>query len=137
MTIHQNSARAFAELEASGALSAQERRAIAEVVRRGPGTSRELDERIGHGGRAWQPTYYRLEQRGVFTVISSRPCGVSGHIAMVYDYTGVTTATKLAARPKRPQPSKIVAFLQSTPVPADASAAAVRAWLIWRYGGTT
>ena len=130
--IHSNSIASYNALKASGALSDQESEAVAEVVARGPGTSRELDERIGHGGRAWHPTFHRLERRGVFFVVEERACSISGKTAMVYGYTGATTAPKLQG-PVRPTRKDIRAFLLNTPVPNDTKLVEVRNYLLEKY----
>ena len=106
MAVHSNSVIAYAALRDSGALSDQESTAVREVVLRGPGTSRELDGRIAHGGRAWHPVFHRLEKRGVFVVVDERICKISGHKAMVYGYSGVTAAGPAPKKRSRAQELK-------------------------------
>lgn len=133
--LHRNSMNSYNQLAASGDLSNQERRSVAETVRRGSGTSRELDERIGHGGRAWHPTYHRLEKRGVFYVVEERKCKISGHTAMVYDYTSVTRASPLPPTRKTPW-AAILSFLEGTTEPVDEAERAGREWLLAKYRRT-
>lgn len=110
MAVDPNSKLALKKVLASGVLSKNQKRMMTEIITNGPGTNRELDARIGHGGRSWHPILHNLEKTGAVQVLVSRPCLVSGHRAKVYSVTG-NLPTQRLPKPQRPSNAKIQAAL--------------------------
>lgn len=108
--IHDNSRKALKEVIESGLFSEQQQRTLQELIERGPGTNREIDARIGHGGRSWHPVLHNLEKMGVVVVTGSRPCTITGRTAMVYAWDGLGGFKPLPER-KRPSLSQFAGFL--------------------------
>lgn len=105
--IHDNSRRSLREVLGSGEFSRQQERILREIFERGPGTNREIDARIAHGGRSWHPVLNSLEARGAVKEVDRRPCAVTHKTVKVY---GLGEDRPLP-RPKLVTRKQIYAFL--------------------------
>lgn len=139
MSIHRNSQKSLQEVRNSGLFSAQQECMLQELIEHGPGTNRELDARIGHGGRSWHPVLHHLAKTGAVTVTHSRKCTVSGRTAMVYEWAGLATVQPVVATEK-PSDEKIQFFLDELVVLVESSThtpsadfKSVQSWLYERY----
>jgi hypothetical protein len=85
--MRETSVQAFHAIRESGLLSQRRWEAYEGLYQHGPMTSSELDAAMGVGWRTTNKRLPELERMGVVKILGTRPCGVTGMDAMVWDVT--------------------------------------------------